>query len=38
MKTQKSSGLASPSSPSEQSISPLSGAGSGGHVIPTAKG
>ena len=32
MKVQVSPGLASPSPPSEQSISPLSGAVSGGHV------
>ena len=32
MKVQVSPGLASPSSPSEQSMFPLSGAVSGGHV------
>ena len=36
MKTQKSPGSGSPSSPSEQSIIPSSGAVSGGHVTPTA--
>ena len=37
MKVQVSPGLASPSSPSEQSIAPLSGAVSGGHVTISTK-
>jgi len=37
MKTHTSPVLASPSSPSEQSISPLSGAVSGGHVTTGRK-
>ena len=37
VKVQVSPGLASPSPPSEQSISPLTGAVSGGHVITEDK-